>query len=189
MRSRKDLIPKRIFSQLVCLAAFAVVTFVSASSAIAGPWVEHVTKIPQLKREADDLEAQLKQLIKEKRATEEERAVSTQTAEIAQKYKQLKEVGERLEAETTHVRFKHPEQAEKLDRQYVRYKTKSLGDLEGEVGIDGKLDRIHAQVNETFPQPIVNGGKPVEPKINPFFMRKPASLEEANVPEKIILKK
>lgn len=195
MRSRKglhNLTPtqrvKRVF-KLAALVLVSICGLIVSPQANAGPWAEHLSKIPALKRDVEGLEGEIKHLIHEKRESHNEEDVKNLTHEIAEKYKSLRETGEKLEAETEHVRFKHPEQADTLDRQYVRYKTKTLGEIEGEVGIDGKLDRIRTHVLATFPVPPEAEEKSVEPKVNPFFIRAPASAEDQDAPEKIILKK
>lgn len=188
MRSRKDLHRNARKAALTALATVFLGSFVG-STALAGPWAEHMQKIPALKRQTEDLEGEIKHLIEEKRETDDDAKVRQLTLEIAEKYKALREAGEKLEAETTHVRFKHPEQASQLDRKYVRFKVKSMRDLESEVGIDGRLDRIKKQVMEIFPIPHAETAKSEEPKISPY-LRKPASVEvDDDVPEKIVLKK
>lgn len=191
MRSRKDIILK-IFA--------AVLSMATASHALAGEegggtgpggsgFTAHLTKISALKKETEELEEQIKKLIEEKRETQDEAAVRSMTQEISEKYRALETASDKLEAETVEVRFHYPEEAEKLDRKYVRFKKKSLKELEGEAGIDGRLDRIRQHVLATFPVPELEKAKEEAPKINPIFLRKPASVEDDDVPEKIVLKK
>lgn len=190
MRSHKDHLDKLSVARaaLVAVALVFSFSFLFAQPVSAGTWMEHMTRIPNLKHQTEELELELKNLIKEKRQAESDAKVRTLTLEIGEKYKALKEAGEKLEAETNHVRFKHPEQAAALDHKYVRFKVKTLHDLESEVGIDGKLDRIKQHVLATFPVPELTIVKVETPKISPL-LRKPASLEESDVPEKLKLTK
>ncbi len=161
----------------------------SAGSSGGNPeFTAHMTKISALSRETQELEEQIKHIIAEKRETTDEKTVRTMTLEIAEKYRALEEASKKLEAETVQVRFHFPEQAQSLDRKYVRYNKKSLKDLESEAGIDGKLDRIKERVLATFPVPEIEKEKTAPPKISPLFIRTPASVDE-DVPEKIVLKK
>lgn len=169
------------------LFALAFVMLVS-SSAHAGPWPEHLAKISKLKTEVDALESEIKHMIHEKRESHIESEVREITVSIAEKYKTLKESADKLDEETAHIRFKHPEQADKLDRKYTR-RAKTLDDLESEVGIDGRLDRIKRKVAATFPTPEQKREATEAPKINPFFVRLPASIEDDDSQEKITLKK
>lgn len=150
----------------------------------------HLAKMTQLKKESDDLEEEIKKLVAEKREADDDAQVRQMTNEIAEKYKALKTAGDKLEEEANLVRFRYPEESGDLDRKYVRFKTKSLKDIEGEVGIDGKLDHIRNHVLAIYPVPELEAKKNAPPKVNPIFVRKPAS-EDANqdVPEKIILSK
>jgi hypothetical protein len=197
MRSRKDIKANAFFA---IIFAAGVLTLVSSNSFAGeaegastapggGGFSGHLSKISALKHETEDLEAETKHLIEEKREADDDAKVRALTLEIAEKYKSLKEAGEKLEAETTLVRFHFPEQAENLARKYVRFKTKSLKDLESEAGIDGRLDRVHEHVLATFPVPELEKAKNEAPKINPIFIRKPASLEDQDVPDQIVLKK
>jgi hypothetical protein len=188
MRSRKDKLKAVTIMLIVLLSLSAHAGEGESTAPGGGGFTGHLAKIAALKRETEELESATKKLIEEKREADGETAVRSLTLEIAEKYKALKESGSKLEAETTLVRFHYPEQAEDLDRKYVRFKTKSLKDLESEVGIDGRLDRIHAHVLATFPVPEIEKAKTEAPKINPIFIRKPASLED-DVPEKITLTK
>ena len=61
------------------------------------------------------------------------------------------------EEERLHVRFKHPDRNDTVERQYARYRLKSLQEMEKETGLDGRLSRIKARVMATFPLPPQDG--------------------------------
>lgn len=157
----------------------------------AGAWPEHVAKLSKLKGEVDALESEVKHMIHEKRESHVESEVRELTLSIAKQYKKLQEVSKELEDETAHIRFKHPEQAETLERKYSRFKLKSLDDLASESGIDGRLDRIKRKVAQTFPNAEQVRQAVNPPRISPL-LRMPASVdadtEDADL-ERITLKK
>jgi hypothetical protein len=190
MRSHKDSLKFAAALIVLTISMHAYANEEAASSGPAGSgFIARMTKISALKRETEDLEEQIKHLIEEKRESHDEKAVRTMTVEIAEKYRALETASEKLEAETVQVRFHYPEQAEKIDRKYVRFKKKSMKELESEAGIDGKLDRIRERVLATFPVPEIEKAKTEAPKISPLVVRQPASVEDSDVPEKIVLKK
>ena len=192
MRSPKQILKSthanQVFAGFVLPALVCLCVVGLSPAAHAGPWPEHLAKISKLKSEVDALESEIKHMIHEKHESHVESQVREITVSIAEKYKTLKEAADKLEEETTHIRFKHPEQADKLDRKYTR-RAKSLDDLESEVGIDGRLDRIKRKVAATFPTPELKRQMTEAPKINPFFLRTPASLEDDDTQKKIVLKK
>jgi hypothetical protein len=187
MLSRKDQLKALVVVIVVMMSMNARAAESSASPAGSG-FVGHMTKISALKRETEELEEQIKHLIEEKRQAHDDKIVRTLTLEIAEKFRALETASEKLENENVQVRFHYPEQAEKLDRKYVRFKKKSLKDLESEAGIDGKLDRVREHVLATFPVPEIEKQKTEAPKVSPLFIRAPASIED-DVPEKIVLTK
>lgn len=190
MRSRKDNLKAALVIAMMIVGARAEAGEEAASTAPGGSgFTMHVAKMTSLKKETEELEEKIKKLIEEKRESTDEQAVRNMTNEINETYRDLETASDKLEAEEVLVRFHYPEQTEKLERKYVRFKKKTLKDLESEAGIDGRLDRIHEHVLATFPVPELEKAKEAPPKISPIFIRKPASIEESDVPEKIILSK
>jgi len=192
MRSRRDnLKTAAVISSMIVFVGLRA--YAGEEGSATGPagsgFTMHLSKITALKKETDELEEKIKKLIEEKREANDEQSVRNLTNEINEKFRELEASNEKLEAEEVQVRFHYPEQTEKLERKYVRFKKKTLKDLESEAGIDGRLDRIHEHVLATFPVPELEKAKEAPPKINPIFIRKPASLDENEAPEKIILTK
>ncbi|MEK7356566.1 MAG: hypothetical protein AAB250_08960, partial [Bdellovibrionota bacterium] len=112
----------------------------------------------------------------------EKDAVKRLVDQIAENYKKLKKASKDHEALWLHIRFKHPEQAQTLDKRYTRFKLKSLEDMEAEVGIDGRLDRVKSRVMATFPAPELVEEKKDDSKVHPFF-RRPASVDDDAIEE------
>lgn len=175
--------------KLTLTAAAVVVVSLFTSVSKAGEWPAHLAKISKYKSETTSLEGEVKHLLEAKKHAHSEGEVRELTLQIADRYKALKTAAEKLETEVTHVRFKHPEQADQLERKYTRYQMKSLDDLASEVGIDGRLDRIKRQVAEIFPTGEAKVAEKPAPKVSPL-LRMPASVVvDEDAPEKIVLKK
>jgi hypothetical protein len=159
-----------------------------ASQAQAGPIAEHDAKLSGQKRQLEGLESEIRELIEHKQHENDPKHVQEMTKEIAAKHKELEKVSQEYEEVRLHVRFHHPDRNEPLERKYLRYKFKSLKQMEDELGIDGQLDRMKSRVAETFPAPKA------EPKKNPLQtgaagLRRPASENDGDGFEKVKLVK
>jgi DNA-binding MarR family transcriptional regulator len=168
--------------------ASALLAVLISMPAFAGNWGEHETKLALLRQRVKDAETETMHLIEEKRNTHDQAAVKQIIEQIGISHEAFTKAAKQLEAEELHVRFKHPEHAEKADVKYTRRHTKSLDDMEAEVGLDGRLDKIKAQVLSTFPVPKLLEASHVDAKLLPM-LRKPASVEDEDAPEKITLVK
>ncbi len=161
----------------------SILTAGVASSAVAEPWAQHASRLPTLAKKIEDNEKEIKSLIEQKNHTENPSALHDIVRSLAEKHKTLAETSAEYETERLHVRFKHPDRAAVVDRQYVHYKLKTIDELANEVGLDGRLDRLKAKVIATFPTPA-----PVE-KTKSDTSRKPAAVDDEDAPERIHLEK
>lgn len=176
--------------ETLAVVALLFLMFVSGRPAFAQSnhsYTEDQTKLQGHMREIEELRERIHHLVAEKKHADEKSEVKMLVDQIAEAYKRLKKVNHDHEALWLHIRFKHPEQASSLEKKYTRFKLKSLEDMEAEVGIDGRLDRIKAKVLATFPAPQHVEVQQVETKVHPFY-RKPASVEDDS-PENITLSK
>ncbi|MES2854513.1 MAG: hypothetical protein V4692_01565 [Bdellovibrionota bacterium] len=182
MRSHKSSL-KKAFTLLV-------ISFACASVSSAGTWQEHEAKLSGLRQKVKDTEAETKHLIEAKNHAHDQSEVKALVEQIGVSHQAFIKAATQLDTEELHVRFKHPEHAEKADVKYARRHTKSLDEMEGEIGIDGRLDRLKARVLATFPISKKNEAVHSEPKIHPAF-RKPASVVQSDddKPESIKLVK
>jgi DNA repair exonuclease SbcCD ATPase subunit len=142
----------------------------------AGPMAEHEAKLNGQKKQIEGLEGEIRELIQHKQHEHDAKQVQELIKEIANKHKELEKVSQEYEEVRLHVRFHHPDRNETVERKYLRYKFKSLKEMEDEFGIDGRLDRIKTRVSQTFPAP-----KPELKKNEPHAgagLRKPASEDE-----------
>jgi len=133
-------------------------------------------------------EKDIHHLIEEKRHTQDPAKIAQIMREIGERHRALEKTAKSYEEERMHVRFEHPERADQLERQYVRHEVRSLEEMENDVGIDGRLDRIRALVLMTFPIPE----KKMSQEEKNFRTRLPASKPEIpgeDTPEKVILAK
>lgn len=158
-------------------AVFLLLIFLSGPVAHAGNWNEHVAHLNALSSKLSNGEHEIKELLEHKHATDDPEQVREIVREIADKHKELEEVSRDYEKERLHVRFQHPERADTEERKYERYKLKTLAEMENEIGMDGRLDRVKARVLATFPIPQPE--KPKTPEgLKEDSHRHPASTNE-----------
>lgn len=157
-------------------------------AAHAGNWADHVLKVGTYSRQIQALEAEVKELIAQRRHTRDPEQLKSIIDTIAAKHKELEEVADKHEKEWAHMRFRHPEQAEIVKGQYVRYKIKSIQAMESELGMDGKLDRIKQQVMVVFPIPEESSQERSKLKIS-TLIRKPAADERASADDPYVFEK
>lgn len=183
MRSRKWN-PTNRFIACVSLAGAILCC---ANPADARPWNEHTNRLMTLSRQMENGEQEIHTLILEKRRTYDAKKVADILRQIEEKHKAIRKAWKDYEEERQHVRFEHPEKNDQLDKTYVRHELRSLEDLESDLGIDARLDRVKARVLAKFPIP--------EKKIadvKKFRTRLPASkdtIPAEDQPEKITLSK
>ena len=185
MRSRRTIkLKQNQFwrAQALFVVVFCLVLF--APSAHAEPWATHASRLPTLSKKLEDSENEIKALLGEKNHAEDPAAIHEIMRSLAKKHKDLADASAEYETERLHIRFKHPDRAAVVDRQYVHYKLKSLDEMAKEIGLDGRLDRLKAKVLSVFQPPAVTAKAAKEGDD-----RKPASLEEDDAPEKIRLTK
>jgi hypothetical protein len=182
MRSRKSIRCNE------ALAVFALLLgLLIAVPSFANPWNDDQAKLQGYDREVDELQERIHHLVAQKKHSDEKNVIKDLVDQIAESYKRLQKVTGDREKLWLHIRFKHPEQATSIEKRYTRFKLKSLEDMEAEVGIDGRLDRIKARVMATFPAPEAVKEQKDDTKVHPFY-RTPASVDE-DAPEEIKLVK
>lgn len=160
----------------------------AAVPAYARPWNEHQNHLNAAVRQMQMAEADIHHLIEEKRHTQDQAKIAQIMREIAERHRALEKTSKDYEEERMHVRFEHPERADQLEHQYVRHEMRSLEEMEDDVGIDGRLDRVRALVLMTFPIPE----KKMTQEEKNFRTRLPASKPETpseDTPDKVILAK
>ncbi|MGE3973670.1 MAG: hypothetical protein AB7F59_04000 [Bdellovibrionales bacterium] len=84
--------------------------------------------------------------------------------EITREHKELIALYKEFDDEKEHVRFNHPDQGQKIERKYSRFKVKTLDAFEGEGGIDGKLSRVKSKALKKFGEkaPVIEPEEPTE---------------------------
>lgn len=144
MRSRKWKVPERL--ALACLVAMWAVP-----PAHGGSIVEHDTKLSSHRRKIETIEGEIKALLEHKHHENDPKKMPEIVKSLGDKHKELETTSKEYEEERLHVRFKHPDKNETIERKYLRYKLKTLAEMEDELGLDGKLNRLKARVLTTFP--------------------------------------
>lgn len=139
-----------------------VFLFCASGTARAGNWIDHSSKYKGLNSEIVELEQTINQLIKKKNKTKTARDIKSVTDEITSTYQKMLAKEKELAELKKHVKFKHPDQAEefiitasgaKKKRSYRDRQLVSPEEIEREIGLDGRLDRIKKKVVGIFPGP------------------------------------
>lgn len=131
----------------------AAVALLVSTSAWAGTWAEHSGRLGALQKQMDGYESEIKELIDHKRHVNDQKVLKEIVRQIGEKHKSLVESAKTYEDLRQHIRFQHPDKNLTAERQYVRYNVKSIEQMENEIGLDGRLDRIKSRVLATFPVP------------------------------------
>ena len=172
----------------MALAALAMALVCSPFAAHARPWNEHAQRLAAFSRQIEQGEHEMHELLEEKRHSHDAVQVAELIRTIAERQRALEKATAQYEEERQHVRFQHPEKNDQLDHTYVRHEVKSVDELENDLGIDARLDRVKSRVLAKFPIP--DRTQTVEAQ--KFRTRLPASkatVSEEDVPEKIKLVK
>ena len=159
--------------------------FFASAIASARPWAEHTGRLSMMSKQIESKEHEIQSLIQTKRETRDAKKVAELIRQIADQHKAMLKLHKDYEEERQHVRFEHPERNDTLERVYVRHQVRSIEDMESELGLDGRLDRLKARVLAVFPIP----DHKEEPKFKRTEVRKPASVDDEDAPEKIHLVK
>lgn len=143
---------------LVSLSLLTLVLFSSlplyaqgAGSEPTCKWSEHEAKMLASQTKARSLQDELAGLIASKKKATSLDDVKVITTQIQYKYEDLRKTIAQYEEERTHSRFAHPERALPAERSYPAQKLMSLDEIESAFGLDGRLDRIRAQVRTVYP--------------------------------------
>jgi hypothetical protein len=174
---------------LAVLAAYLVglSVFAFADSARAEPWAKHQASLSAQAAKIKSHEEEIKKLIALKKQTHDSTRLKEIVGTLGEQHSSLVDLSKEYEDERLHVRFQHPEKADTADRKYIHYDVRSLEEMESDIGMSGRLDRIKARVLVTFP--LLDPKPSAASKVD-ATARKPASDETENdKPEQIHLVK
>lgn len=172
----------------VVLAPVLFILF-DAPFARSEPWSYHAGRLASLSTQIKGVERSILDMIDQKNKTEDPEQVKDLLESLTSQYGELKRLSKEYEEERLHIRFKHPDRNEAADRQYVRYRLKTLEEMEHAMGLEGRLDRIKARVTVIFPAPPRSQPAPEPSKARLDLLRGPASIEESELPERVRLVK
>lgn len=168
-------------------ALVAITVLFISSVGSARPWSEHTSHLSMLSKQIETHENDIRALIGHKKHAQDPKRVADIIREIDEHQKAIIKASKDYNEEREHVRFEHPEKNDQLDRTYVRHEVKSLEELEGDLTLDARLDRVKSRALSMFPLPPKEEKAPV---INPVFVRKPASEQlHDEAPDKVHLVK
>ncbi len=136
-----------------------LICFTMNSAAWAREWDAHEVSLKASVEKIRTKEKDIAEKVKHKNHIKKDDPHMKQALEeLTKEYKELQALYKEFEDEKQHVRFEHPDQGQKMERKYMRYKVKTLEDFENEGGIDGKLSRLKAKAMKKF------GAKPSDMK-------------------------
>ncbi len=150
--------------------------------ALAGNFDTHTQNLQNMVGAISDIEAEIKNLIHHKRAEHDREAQQKTMKEIQQSHKKLEEAYKNYNEEVNHVKYRHPEQGDQGERTYTVLKPRTLEQIENDIGLEGKLDRIKRKLERQYNQP------PPPPKTQKEELEEKKKAEDKS-PERIILRK
>ena len=154
----------------------------SSKSVFAGGFEAHKQNLQNMVVSISDIEAEIKNLIHHKRSEHDREAQKKVMKEIEEKHKKLIEAYKTYNDEVNHVKFRHPEQGDDGERTYTILKPRTLEQIENDVGLEGKLDRVKRKMEAQYNQ------SPPPPKSKKEELAEKKKIEE-RPPERIILRK
>ncbi len=152
------------------------------SRVYAGGFEAHKQNLQNMVTSIADIESEIKNLIHHKRTESDREGQRKIMREIEEKHKKLEEAYEKYNEEVNHVKYRHPEQGDAGERTYTILKPRTLEQIENDVGLEGKLDRIKRKMERQYQQP------PPPPKTQKEELEEKKKTED-KAPERIILRK
>ncbi len=165
------------------MGAVAILILVNLQTniALAEQWSHHVNNMMMHRSKLRALEGELQQLIADKKHSEDPERVKELTTLMRTKYTELETSAAEFRVEAMHMRFKHPERGDDHERQYARFKLKTLKEYESSLGLDGQLDRLKIKVSQVYQTKKPEKKILAEQKKLPTAQRVPASTGEERI--------
>lgn len=113
-------------------------------------WIRLNTVITSLASKVTTLQADIKDLIKKKRATSNRAQLDIIWEEISAKHKELEDAVRQYMKEANRARFDFPDKGSMLQKKYRYVRMKSIDEMESEVGIEAKLTHGVDQVQRVY---------------------------------------
>jgi hypothetical protein len=151
------------------------ISFLFVCIAEAGEWDKHTVSLRASVGKIRAKESEIAQLIEVKKNVTDQQQMSEILVKITKEHKELVKFYDEFEKEKQHIRFEHPEEGAKLDRQYRSQKLKSVADFEFEGGIDGRLTELKEKVKKKYGEPA--NPHPVETPYVPMQKKKAEEAE------------
>jgi hypothetical protein len=168
--------------------ALAAVILIPSPRAVAGDWRVHEADMVGFQVKMKSLQKEIQELVEQRKKTDVADDAKKINDEISAKYAELKQTNKDYDIEQLHMRFQHPEKGDLAERKYPRHPLASLKDLEGDLSLDGQLDRMRIKLTNVYGlEPIHKGPAKGESK-DEAESRFPASVN-AETDLRITLKK
>lgn len=165
---------------LVFLSFIMSVSVMAAESSSSSPppeWTEIQNRLQTLKAKIVAKEKTVRSLIEAKGQNKDHKSFETLKSEHAE----LLKLAEEYEQVRNVLRYRFPEKGMKEARRYRRIEVKSLGEMEQQVGLEGRLQSSLQKVRRQY-----TGSMDAQAQSHPESGRKPAS-EKANSTEEKVL--
>lgn len=153
-----------------------------SKTVFAGGFEAHKQNLQNMVVSISDTEGEIKKMIHHKRSQHDREAQKKTMKEIEESHKKLLEAYKKYNEEVNHVKFRHPEQGDEGERVYTILKPRTLEQIENDVGLEGKLDRVRRKMEAQYNQ------APPPPKTPMEELAEEKKIEE-KLPERIILRK
>jgi hypothetical protein len=154
----------------------ALLLMMSVRQAGASEWDTHSVSLRASIGKIRVQESRIAELIQKKKTVTTPDEMGHVLANITKEHKELTRFYEDFEKERQHIRFEHPEEGAKTERQYRAYRLKSVHEMEAEGGIDGKLNDLKSKVKQHYGEPI--SAKPTAPPEKKITAEKSAQEEK-----------
>lgn len=156
----------------------------------AGDYQAHEAKLgkldAQMKKTTEDIQA----LAKSKQHAVQAEQKENIHNQMMSLYKELKISSSDYQETVTHIRFKHPEKGDEIERKYSRQPLQPFSNFENDVTLDGKLDSFLHKMRTVYgetPKPKKQELKKADPRAPASAEKKPFNPDDVDQP--ITLKK
>lgn len=95
-------------------------------------------------------EEEIKKLIEEKEHTKDKDKLKEIMDKMVEMHKALAKDLKDYEEERSHVRFQHPDKGDDLESKYRPVRLRTIEEIEGDMGLDGKLNRLKSKIERVY---------------------------------------
>lgn len=124
--------------------------FVGLTSAYGKEWGVHQGNLRGWVGKIQSKEDEIKKLILEKQHTKDKDKQKEVMDKLVEVHKGLTKDYKDFEEERNHARFQHPDKGQDLEKKYRPFRLRSIEEIEGDMGLDGKLNRLKSKIERVY---------------------------------------